>query len=152
MNLILKRFSHLAGCTLGNLELEDDTYATMERPWVPSPECVGGTPQRSCVPTGVYQLKPHESPKFGHVFALVNHSLGIYEYPQEIHDGEIARSLILIHPANRAVELLGCIAPGISHGNIGPDPAVLDSRVAFARIRQRLGREETHLLTIREAA
>lgn len=151
MNLTLERIKSTEECTLGNLHIEDEVYATIERPWQTNPEGPGGLPRVSCVPLGIYELRPHTSPKFGEVYALHAPALGVYE--NEVPAGQhYGRSLILIHPANRVTELLGCIAPGMTHGVIGTENVVLDSRVAFAKIRQRLGREETHVLTIREAA
>jgi len=90
----------------------------------------------SCIPEGVYTLKPRFSEKFKHHLQLEN-------VPN--------RSLILIHPANDAkTELKGCLAP-VGHLNgIGKG---LYSRNLFQKIialsYQAFERKETITLTIK---
>lgn len=75
-------------------------YYGLECPWRDN------RPNVSCIPAGWYYLEEHLSNKFGAVPALVGGCVS--------HYGDITglRSHILIHPANRAVELKGCLAVG----------------------------------------
>lgn len=134
----LVRSDYLPHCTLGKLHIDGHLFATIER---------AQSGDHPCIPEGTYKLVPHKSPKFGDVYAFVGGSCFEYSVP-EGHEG---RCLILLHPANLASELLGCVAPGLSHGVIGQDKAVLNSRAAMAAIREMLGYEE-HSVTIARAA
>jgi len=73
---------------------------TLELPWKCNERRV------SCIPTGTYIARKHRSPKFGQ-------SVHILDVP--------GRSEILIHPANYAHQLLGCIAPGLHSIDINGD-------------------------------
>ena len=105
--------------TVGVLTLPSgNALYTMERPWL------NNQPHVSCVPTGRYLLELVPSPlvtritkgKHKFAFRLINVS---------------GRSHILIHPANKALELQGCIAPGRDYGLIGTTMAVKYSQQAF---------------------
>lgn len=102
----------------------------IELPWLDNKK------QISCIPEGVYVLKPRFSEKFKHHLQLEN-------VPN--------RSLILIHPANDArTELKGCLAP-VGHLNgIGKG---LYSRPLFQKIisycHQAFDRKEKVILTIK---
>jgi hypothetical protein len=67
------------------------------------------------VPPGEYRLVPHTGDHQKDVWALVNTEFGIYHWPWEVPRGKeaVSRATILIHPANWAAELRGCIAPGL---------------------------------------
>lgn len=95
----------------------------------------------SCIPEGTYQLLPHESPRFGTCYALECESLGVTRY------GPSLRTHILIHKANTADQLEGCLAPGVAFGILGNDWAVLNSTAAFNALMQELG-GQAHQLTI----
>lgn len=131
--------TYLPECTLGQLTLDDgQVFATMER---------ARRGDHCCIPEGDYVLRPHVSPKFGPVFAFVGP--GVWEWA--VPPGETGRCLILLHPGNTASDLLGCIAPGLRHGELADQPAVLDSRKALERISAVLGRQDVHPITIRSA-
>lgn len=134
MILPLVRTDYLPTCTLGKLHVDGTVFATMER---------AKTGDHPCIPEGEYQVVPHKSPKFGDVYAVIGGKC----YEWEVPEGQDGRCLILIHPANLVSELLGCIAPGLSHGHIGQERAVLNSRAAMAAIKEMLGKE-THRLII----
>ncbi|MBL4559386.1 MAG: hypothetical protein JKX79_00230 [Labilibaculum sp.] len=71
----------------------------IELPWLENKRSI------SCIPEGIYNLKPRFSEKFKHHLQLENVS---------------DRSLILIHPANNAQkELRGCLAPVTKLTGIG---------------------------------
>lgn len=90
--------------TAGALSLQ-----TVEQPW--KDNLIG----HSCVPAGSYTISPHVSPTKGNVYILDGPTQNVYaEFPPPPG----GRSLILIHVANCAVELEGCIAPGLSKGEL----------------------------------
>lgn len=94
-------------CTLGYLTLGDFGWQTLERPWISSPDHIGGMPNASCVPLGTYKLVRHNTVKHPHTFALVNPALGVMHNP-----APNMRSDVLIHPANTVDQIEGCIALG----------------------------------------
>lgn len=107
--------------TLGQLDIISDygdvveTYYSLELPWKNNERRV------SCIPTGNYKLKKHNSGKFGRCFWL-----------QDVPN----RSEILIHPANYTRQLLGCIAIGMDHKDIDKDCELdtVTSRKAMSEI------------------
>jgi len=115
MNLILTRDKQQprpTECTLGVLTVGDLTFQTMERPWVPDPKGPCGMHDVSCICPGTYKLTPRFTQRKGKHWLLSNPALGLYADPSLIPDGKYGRSLVLIHSANWANELNGCIAPG----------------------------------------
>lgn len=103
---------------------------TLELPWKENRRSV------SCIPEGIYELKPRFSKKFKH-HLIVN--------------DVVDRSYILFHPANDAQkELRGCIAPvsyltGIGKGIYSKDAM----QKLLALVYQAQERKETILLTIK---
>lgn len=115
--------------TFGELSV-DGTFAcyTIERPWR------GNEPMISCIPEGVYPL------------ARSRFHRGGYD-TWEVRAVE-GRSRILFHVANRASELLGCIAPGRGLGVVGGQWAVTASASAFADLMDQLSGAEEAVLRI----
>lgn len=142
MKLILTRDVDDGTCTLGVLSLSDRRWQTIERPWIADPAGVpGGLQGRSCVPAGLYELVLHDSEAHPQTWALVNAKLGV------THFGPSQRTACLIHPANYASELRGCIAPGMARA----PRAVVRSRDAFAELKLALPWTLGHTLLIRYA-
>lgn len=84
----------------------------------------------SCIPAGEYQVDmKHISPTFGKCFAIL-------DVPDRTH--------ILMHAANRASELKGCISPGRRYGKLDGEFAVLNSRVALTDIRAQFHVEQRY--------
>lgn len=88
---------------------------TLELPW--RNNAISSDPDKaSCIMEGIY-LFVHQPPGHGRE----------YEYFRCVHapgrnwSEEIRMSSILIHPANRVDQLLGCIAPGSRHADINSD-------------------------------
>lgn len=78
----------------------------LERPWR------NNRPFDSCIPDGVYLMEPYDSPKFGQVYIISGGTVS--KFPSEHHQ----RYGILFHPANKVIELQGCVAPGTKmHAN-----------------------------------
>ena len=130
--------------TAGNLtgpRLDRPIY-TIEREW--NNNQIGA----SCVPTGSYLVESYIAPRFGPGWILSNHALQVSKFPT----ANVRRSGILIHAANFAFQLQGCIAPGFSYspmvyqGTVPQHqqfrnrawPAVLNSVPAMEYLRARL--------------
>ena len=130
MNFLLHR-SYFKEGTNGTLFYNGRFLGFMvELPWLDNKKKI------SCIPEGVYELKPRFSEKFKHHLVLENVE---------------GRSLILIHPANNALkELQGCIAPVTYLSGIGKG---LRSRPLFQKIislcYQAFDRKEKVTLTIK---
>jgi len=107
----LDRIAYLPEAVVGKLYIDGAPMLwTIERPWVPG--APGGMPNVSCVPDGAYSLIRHARPNGDVCVALRNPSCGVY-YSQEHLPPSGGRTLILIHSANYASELQGCVAPGL---------------------------------------
>lgn len=153
MKILLRRETKQPdhNCTLGLLFLGDLSLVTIERPWIPSSICRGGTKGVSCVPAGSYKLVRHNTDAHPMTWALVNEDLDVVHFPGD-SDSSAARTAVLIHPANWPFELRGCIAPGTrtaidpKHGYM-----VCDSRKAMKLIQDRMPWTDEHTLEISEA-
>lgn len=139
MHVILERFAHspLHG-TFGILTVDGESFYTVEQDWE------NNEPFKSCIPNGEYKLLPHDSPKYGSCFIIENEALNVSKYKK---DG-VKRYGCLIHPANKASQLQGCVAPGVSIGMLDNELAVLGSRKAFNIIKTLLNSDEIHTLII----
>lgn len=155
MKLLLRREPKQPDCTLGFLLCADISLnlVTIERPWIPSATCKGGLKGKSCVPVGVYQLVKHNSIRHPKTWALVNHDLDVVHYEGEDRDPDEDRATCLIHAANFAHQLQGCIAPGISTTR-APEGhyMVTSSAKAMEILRARLPWTDEHTLSIEESA
>lgn len=100
MRLELSRDQITDSFTLGLLKVDGSfKYYTLERTSV-------------AIPTGEYSIEMTFSPRFGRPLPLLDNVPG--------------RTAIRIHPANKAEELEGCIAPGLQRTSDG----VAQSRTA----------------------
>ena len=133
-NFILKRV-YFDDATLGmlwnNKEPESKVLFTIERPWLQNKKDI------SCIPEGKYKVVKYSSKKFPDVWQL-----------EDVKD----RTLILIHKANFASQLKGCIALGTSVGYMSDDDitrkAVKSSGVAFELLDSIVGDDEGFNLRI----
>lgn len=146
MHLVLERYCYghtlpFRLPTLGRLKVGGDTFFTCEDPWN------NNKPFDSCVPDGVYDLVPHDSPKHPDTWALVNHDLDIYHLPADM-PGK-GRFAILIHPGNYETDVEGCIAPGKSPALVDGRHMVTNSKTAMEALRRILGVGTKHTLLIR---
>ena len=115
-------------CTVGNwYKGEELICCTIERPWLQNKVNI------SCIPGGIYDIKPVKSPKFGETFKVCD---------------VVGRTHILIHKANRPSELQGCIAPVSSYGVLKGEWAGLQSKLAYDKLMAELGNSE-HKLEIK---
>ena len=109
MRLQLIRDIDTGNETFGRLYADDEWMCyTIERPWKDNERRI------SCIPEGTYPLFTKEYGRFWEK----------YKFPIPILGDTSPRSEILIHPANYARELAGCIGVG----NKKTDVSVLNSR------------------------
>jgi hypothetical protein len=110
-----------ASCCRGKLEVLDadgetiQTLFTIEKPWIPNSNGgKAGEPFRSCVSEGTYSLSPFVRPNGDKVWVLGNPDLDVFKLDTDIPKDRkgAGRFLILIHAANRARDVVGCIGPG----------------------------------------
>ena len=115
---------------MGVLKVDNSLFYTIEKPWKDN------TPSESCIPAGTYKCVWHSSPSKGMCYLIT-------KVPN--------RSQILIHSANYASELLGCIALGMTLTTMkrGGGKGVLQSRKAMDTFHQLTG-GKPFLLTIEE--
>jgi hypothetical protein len=154
MKLLLRRNYADDNCTMGVLSFStptDDYVAqTIERPWIPSAVCRGGMPMKSCVPPGLYRLVRHNTDKKPFTWALVNHELDVEHFEGDDHDPDVDRNTCLIHSANYAHELLGCIAPGQGRAvDANGVHMVTSSRLAMAELKHLLPWTDDHEIEVR---
>ena len=151
MKLLLTRDYNGDDCTLGTLSFstptEDFLCQTIERPWIPMPGARGGLSGKSCVPKGKYQLVRHSSEAHPNTWALVNSDLDVIHWPDPLRVN--ARCLVLIHVANFARELRGCIAPGYGRSDSEGERMVTQSRRAMIDLKRLLPYDDGHTLEIR---
>lgn len=152
MKLLLRRDYRADNCTMGVLSfqtpVEDFVRQTMERPWIPMPGSRGGLSGKSCVPVGDYKLVRHNSEAHPNTWALVNPDLNVLHQEDPAHPEW--RALVLIHAANRARELRGCIALGdrrfVDSEGVN---MVSNSRLSILELKRLLPWDDSHTLEIR---
>ena len=126
MQLQLTRFAHYPDRTIGLMELGGRHWYTVERPWLDN------APNISCIPTGEYTMQKVTSPRFG------PDTWEVMDVPGRTH--------ILIHSANWAKQLEGCIAPG--RGLFANLDGVTNSRNALGELERITSDIETMTLAI----
>ena len=111
--IVLERFCYHPNATLGVIHLDDETFYSVERPWLDNQVSV------SCIPVGTYETGWRESPRFGETWHI-----------KDVPD----RTYILIHVANFARDVEGCI--GLGMGLMGDTVAVSESKKAVTRFEE----------------
>ena len=115
-------------CTLGQLFQDGrQLCVTIEKAWDDN------LPDESCIPESTYTCTAYSSPDHPHVWEVTR-------VP--------GRNAILIHNANLASQLLGCIGVGETYGTLLGQRAVLNSVATLEMLRSKL--PETFQLTITE--
>lgn len=140
MSTYMLRRRYFPCATFGEWFNEQGTRlcVTVERPWQ------NNRPNVSCIPEGEYTLHAHTSPSKGACLSIEAPTLGV------TLTGPSLRTACLVHVANRAVELQGCIAPGERFGVIGGDWAVLNSRNALDALIAQVGTGTSLLRIVRD--
>lgn len=90
----------------------------------------------SCIPPGIYECEPVESPTFGHTYEVKNVPL---------------RSHILFHAGNVVENTRGCILLGSRIGKLKGDRAVLNSGDTLRRFLKKADKYGEFRLHIKEA-
>lgn len=140
MTVFTLRRRYFAHATFGELldEKGQTICVTVECPWR------NNQPNQSCIPEGTYQLLLHDSATKGQCLAIEGGKLGV------TLNGPSLRTACLIHVANKASELAGCIAPGTEFGALSNEWAVLNSRVALKDLLNRVGHNTAILHIVRD--
>lgn len=149
MNFTLSRFGSIPEVgTPGFFNIDSQEFPTIEREWLDN------APFVSCVPLGRYRIVHYSSRKYPEAYALVNEDLGVYLNKEDMHTDSSGRYSILIHSANLASELAGCIAPGIDRGFLNikgkTGLGVFQSRTAIEAIYTILSNNDHVFLDILE--
>lgn len=138
-------------CTLGILTVpgSEQVFQSVEKPWVPWSLAECGHPQTSCIGTGVYLLEKRETEARGRHWIISNPALHVYQAPGDVPLQGCGRSLVLIHAANWAHELLGCIAPGKERQYMNGEWGVTKSRQAMLELHALLDLDQDLALEIK---
>jgi hypothetical protein len=142
--LLLERFPSGLKETQGLLTFKGQALCTIEQEWRPTDDHLGGTNFNSCVPDGEYTLRPHTRPDGKHVVALENHDLNVYYNQTDVPDSG-GRYLILMHIANWAHNVVGCIGPGLSKADSAQGPMVTNSSAAMSSIMNYVNGHEAQI-------
>ena len=123
---------------------------TIEKPWIAHPDGGrAGAPFKSCIDFGTYSLSPYVRPNLDKVWVLSNPALDVFELDTGIPPARKGkgRFLILIHIANRARDVVGCIGPGRSWRTEGNGTVmVTSSRDAMRDLHEALdGRRQLEI-------
>ena len=130
MDNFLIRDSHNQYGTFGKWLVESHEFETVEQDWE------NNQPNISCIPNGEYTLTFHNSPNHGECFILENKELGIGKY-----EGDAERFGCLVHIANLASQLEGCIAPGLFRSLYKGRWSVSSSGKAMDKLFEILGKD-----------
>lgn len=124
------RFANFRDRTIGRATLSNYSWWTIERPWLDNRSNV------SCIPVGEYEMVRVNSPRFG------PDTWEVADVPGRTH--------ILIHTANWAKDIEGCI--GFGRGLFAHLEGVTNSANATGEFYQVTKDIETMPLVIREEA
>jgi hypothetical protein len=103
---------------------------------------LGGAVPGEPVPAGVYRLVPHDSAKYGRIWAMVNPDLGVYHQPGDRPNGVGRFACLWCHSGNWDQDSLGCVLIGLASGvardpSSGKlEPAVFNSKAGVALLKQ----------------
>ena len=117
----VERFAYTPMGTFGRMKYKDLTCYTVEKPWQ------NNAAYTSCIPVGIYKLK------------LGRYHRGKYDCYELCNVPN--RTLIKIHVANTANDLMGCIALGNRLGTVDNWWAVLNSTETHAKFMAEMGRQ-----------
>lgn len=130
----LIRGSHLSQATIGVLQIIQPERFGISKNHAPiftleNPKRETSKDDR--IPAGTYQCVPYSGTKYKNVY-------WVKDVPN--------RSAILIHWGNTQADTEGCILLGGRVGELNGQPAVLESKKAFQRFRELIGKNEFTLV------
>jgi len=131
--------------TAGVIPFEDQVIYTVERPWIQddTEEHRAGKPFESCIPEGIYELLRFDRSNGDRVWSISNPDLGVFvAKDQMLYDTD--RYACLVHAANRADQVVGCVAPGLGALHRSGGYSVMHSREAMEALESCLA-YVTHL-------
>ena len=137
MNLTLYRDAPGTLSMRGRVRIGPVEFHTLE-------DIPGGEAEGEPVPAGTYRLVPHDSKKYGKIWAMVNPELGVYHQPGDRPDGQGRFACLFMHSGNDHTHTLGCVLAGMARG---PNETVVRSREAVTMLKDLLPWVE-HSLTI----
>ena len=137
--LTLTRFAYAPCGTFGELKIEGTPFRcfTVERPWVDLDQDHYSDVNQSCIPEGIYPIKPS-----------IHHPNTAAAYPCYVLEHTANRAAIQIHIANTMYDLLGCIGVGNLLGStraaqaVFPVWSVLNSGTTFKQFMEAMGGDE----------
>lgn len=153
IDFLIERFAYTPTETEGRLLLPDHKFLTawtLERPWIEGQD-LGGLPFKSCIPDGVYELRPYVRQNGDHVLCYVNEDLGVY-YAKADRPKGVGRYKCLWHPANYVRQVVGCTAIGDKRKSFKGKRMVTNSRKTFDKLRELIDFEKSHTVEIRRTA
>lgn len=127
MNVTLKRVAYTDKGTFGVLLIDGfPQFVTLEDPDNNNAQGI------SCIPTGTYNVAPHDSDKF----------------PNTYHVTKVTgREAILMHTGNSIADTSGCILIGTSYSTFGQLPGIAGSKDALNKFRS-IAKRDNFTLTI----
>lgn len=133
----LSRYEGTPEHTRGILQVAGGGFEcqTIEPPWK------NNRPFESCIPAGNYICLPYTGDRWGPVYAMIGGVVGLDKEKD-------TRWACLIHPANYAHQLEGCIALGNKTGQKNGHAAVWNSKDTLSSLKNFL-QYKSFLLTIR---
>lgn len=112
--LIIKRFNDNGKQTQGRARLLSDNaqlmaFVTLEPPWLQN--AIG----KSCIPAGIYTVRPRHSPKYGNHFIIEGTS------PRELVLVHIGNYMASKNPRTKKSDSTGCILVGNAFVDLDKD-------------------------------
>jgi hypothetical protein len=147
--IILERFcDHPSLGTLGEIYIHGTFFCfTIEQPYRDN------KPFKSSIPVGEYKLIQYDSPTYGDSLAFYNPLLNVMVYKDDAQEND--RYACLIHSANWASQLQGCVALGssISWGDHKGESNIMvtNSKSTLKRFREQVKENDQILIKWKHA-
>lgn len=138
----------ILGCP-GELFVEGIKYCqTLEPPWIPNKGSSGGTPYKSCVPVGEYQLLQYESEKYGACFIILNTELDVYAFDDDRVHSDQRFKCLFAHRGSYVSNFVGCVGLGRHYKLIGTEMGISSTRDTCEKMMHLFYKEGLKKLTI----
>jgi len=150
-NLEIIRFADhpKLGCP-GDLYVDGIRYcSTLEQPWVPIDEGLGGKPYESCVPTGEYKLVKYHSKKYGDCFLMVSYANEVHAFEDDMLHQKQRFGCIFAHRGSYVNNFQGCIGLGVDYKLLGEEMGITKTRFTCEKLMHLFYQDNVDKLTIR---